>query len=646
MSRSAWIKVSWPAAALAPLLAFAGDESAGQTASSQSVIVTGSRISSLKNEDTNSVSLITRQDIEKMAPANMADLLRQVPGLQVDQLGGPGGISQVYIRGGDPNHVLVLIDGVRVNDPTNSRGGSFDMSSIDPAIVDRVEVLRGASSAIYGADAISGVINITTLVRVPSAAARATVGAGGNGYQTASGLASLTTDSAHVRVFASTLRDGLAEHGGSVHLAQGAINAGLTLPDATSVDSNLQLVRRDGTAYPDDSGGALYAAIRTLEARRDDDARVGVAARHAFGLSTVTISFTGFNHTEDDNSPGVAPGERNPIGVPASKSHTHYDQYTASADAVFKPSNSIDLVAGSTIGREHGDTSTQYELFGSVIPANFDLGRTTVSYYGEAKWRVSKQLVGSAGWRRDDVHGVGSASSPSVGLAYNVEATSGTLRANFGEGFKPPSFFALGLPTALGGDPSLRPEHGKSASLGYDQPATGRWPAWSVSAFDTRYRDLITFDNATNKLVNADRVKIHGVEFESTWQPTPWLQAQGQFTWLQSRVANSDEPLRERPGRRASVNLVATPNNSSTLEWRVTSVSDAFDSSVPTGGMMLPTYVRNDLTWTQRLAPPSRWLGALNISAAVDNVFNKSDEAYIGQPGQDRRIRLQLSLRF
>ena len=82
------------------------------------------------------------------------DLFRQVPGLQIDQLGGPGGLSSVYIRGSDPNHTLVLIDGVRVNDPTNARGGGYDLSNLDPSNIERVEVLRGAASSVYGADAM------------------------------------------------------------------------------------------------------------------------------------------------------------------------------------------------------------------------------------------------------------------------------------------------------------------------------------------------------------------------------------------------------------------------------------------------------------------------------------------------------------
>ena len=80
----------------------------------------------------------------------------------MDQVGGRGGTGSLYVRGADPNYTLVLVDGVRVNDPTNARGGSFDFSTLDVADVERVEIARGPYSAVYGGDALAGVVNIVT----------------------------------------------------------------------------------------------------------------------------------------------------------------------------------------------------------------------------------------------------------------------------------------------------------------------------------------------------------------------------------------------------------------------------------------------------------------------------------------------------
>jgi hypothetical protein len=118
------------------------------------VLVTAYRVPTLEREAADNVTIIGREQIERRDVASGVDLFRQVPGLQIDQLGGPGGPGSVYIRGSDPNHVLVLVDGVRTNDPTTSRGGGFDLSNLDPNQIERVEVLRGAASPVYGADAM------------------------------------------------------------------------------------------------------------------------------------------------------------------------------------------------------------------------------------------------------------------------------------------------------------------------------------------------------------------------------------------------------------------------------------------------------------------------------------------------------------
>jgi outer membrane cobalamin receptor len=92
------------------------------------VVVTGSAYPSELSKSTGSVTVITEEDIENSHAVSVGEVLEQVPGLYVDQPASRGGVTSVYIRGGDPNFTLVLIDGVKVNDPTNSRGGSFDFS--------------------------------------------------------------------------------------------------------------------------------------------------------------------------------------------------------------------------------------------------------------------------------------------------------------------------------------------------------------------------------------------------------------------------------------------------------------------------------------------------------------------------------------
>src|SRR6188768_4084481 len=125
------------------------------------VIVTGSRVATTEDNLAANVTVLKREDFDAEKPTKLADVL-------VDQVGGRGGTGSVYMRGADPNYTLVLVDGVRVNDPTNARGGSFDLSALDMADVERVEVARGPYSAVYGGDALAGVINIVTRHEAPA----------------------------------------------------------------------------------------------------------------------------------------------------------------------------------------------------------------------------------------------------------------------------------------------------------------------------------------------------------------------------------------------------------------------------------------------------------------------------------------------
>ena len=113
-------------------------------------------------ETTQSVTIINDKAISARNPASAVELFQQIPGIQIDQVGNAGGQGNIYIRGSEPNHTLILIDGVRLNDPTNNRGGGYDLSTLDLSSIDRIEVIRGAGSAIYGADAMGGIVNIVT----------------------------------------------------------------------------------------------------------------------------------------------------------------------------------------------------------------------------------------------------------------------------------------------------------------------------------------------------------------------------------------------------------------------------------------------------------------------------------------------------
>ena len=126
----------------------------------ESVLVTGTY--SPQPELTSSVSVLGLDEIRALNKRTVTGLLKTLPGLLVEEQGGPGGLTAVSIRGAEANFTVVMVDGVRLNDPTNFRGGSYDFADLNPEQVERIEVIRGPQSAVYGSDALAGGINIIT----------------------------------------------------------------------------------------------------------------------------------------------------------------------------------------------------------------------------------------------------------------------------------------------------------------------------------------------------------------------------------------------------------------------------------------------------------------------------------------------------
>ena len=124
--------------------------------------MSATRLPTPENQVASSVTVITSDEIEQKQERTLTDVLQDVPGLSVVQTGGPGGLTQVYIRGTSANEIKVFIDGIDATDPRSSLGNSFDFAHVLTSDIDRVEVLRGPQSGLYGADAIGGVINIIT----------------------------------------------------------------------------------------------------------------------------------------------------------------------------------------------------------------------------------------------------------------------------------------------------------------------------------------------------------------------------------------------------------------------------------------------------------------------------------------------------
>jgi outer membrane cobalamin receptor len=296
------------------------------------VVVTGSRVATAPDDLAANVTVLSREDFDVEKPLKLADILRRVAGVHVDQVGGRGGTGSLYLRGADPNYTLVLVDGVRVNDPTNARGGSFDFSTLDVADVERVEVARGPYSAVYGGDALAGVISIVTR-HAPRERPQMSLDAVAGAYDTrefslaAGGPLSARAGRGNWNLGASDSNEGGVVRGNHFDSQRVSGSVDTTIGGATTLYASGRYAESSRAGFPDDSGGYQFAAIRDTEKRDADEAVLGAGVSTRVGAATFSLTAGYFDRDDHIDSPGVAPGVRDPFGVPPSIVDTSLTRY-------------------------------------------------------------------------------------------------------------------------------------------------------------------------------------------------------------------------------------------------------------------------------------------------------------------------------
>ena len=604
--------------------------SAQEVSKNEIVEVFAERALMLRLDGTQAITVITRAMIEARQPASAAELLGDVAGVHVDRA-GTGGAANVYIRGADPNHTLVLVDGVRVNDPTDVRGGSFDVGSLALDEIESIEVLRGASSSQFGADALGGIVNIVT--RRPTRGRRVSllVSAGGEGFRRGSARVAGGTEAASASAGFERLEDGRLQDGSTVRRDTASATAAWR---GSMGELRLHARHAEGESrgFPESSGGVRLAVDRILEARDTRERSGGV--RYSAPLSErwrISADLGRADRREDRDSPAVIPG---PGGfVPQTRSHTELDRTTFHVQSSWQrlPLDSI-AVLGAEYQREQGERDSVTRL-GRDIPGSFSLTRETRSPYAHVESHISSDLRLLASVRRDGIEHGPAHTTRSAGARYSI-TPSQALRAHWSEGVKPPSFFSLGDP--LVGNPRLVAEISRNRELGWDV----RWQALRLQAtlFDSRFANLVDFDPARFQMVNRPGARMDGFEVAAAAQPIEGLQADLAYTHVNARLLGGEETLRNRPRDRASLRL-ARSWGTWTLRVASTYVGETADFSIPTGSVKLPRYALVDLGLQWRRAG---WM----LGVHVDNATNRRYESFVGftAPGARARVSLGVEL--
>ncbi|MGN6311965.1 MAG: TonB-dependent receptor plug domain-containing protein [Xanthobacteraceae bacterium] len=597
------------------------------------IVVTAGRAPEPIGSTGNAISVISGDTLTTSNPASLTDALRSVPGLMVTQAGGPAGTTGVMLRGANTGQTLVLIDGIRVNDPSGA-AGDFNFALVAPGTVDRVEVLRGPQSALYGSDAMGGVINIIT--KKGSGPAQYSIRTEGGSYGTASTTASMSGSSGPW-TYAVT---------GSGQHTNGFSSYGYRIP---SIEAKYPNLEKDGM---DRIGGSARVGYDAGEGFRFDAGVMSTFTRGAYDASFGATPDTPSNSNQlqqqiwakatVDSLGGMLTQSITTFATQIDRTFNDYSSYGINVLPANSFATSTDF-RGNSFGAEYqGDLKmaaagsliygarTQHdtaESFGATIlpvptPRISTLNATkdTNSVFALWKLPIGERLSVTVGGRVDDVVDVATFATWRTTAAYNISETGTKLRASAGTGAKAPTLYQLYEPNY--GNSGLKPEESFGYDAGIDQSLFNGRVTLSLTGFYNKFSNLIdfTFDPTPTQpfghYINVARAETSGLEVGADVDVMPGtLRLKTAYTWLQAKDLSTGLTLARRPEHLARIALAITPTDRWLIEPRILMVSKRFSSNNELNP--LNAYTRVDLYTEYKI--DNNW----KVFARGENIFNE-----------------------
>jgi vitamin B12 transporter len=580
----------------------------------EQVIVTASRIAEPLSQTLASATVIDRASIEARQFQTLEEALATAPGVALTNNGGVGKISTLFIRGAEADQNLILINGVRVGSTT---AGIAAIQDIPLEQIERIEIVRGPRSALYGADALGGVVQVFT--RGAAAGGQwqpqFSLGSGSNEtHRLAAGIGR-RGERGHFQIDASRLEtDGTNACQGfgfpvfvgcftdepdadGYRNNSGSLRGGLTLGQATELEAFALL--SDGRVEYDGSFGNI-AEFGQLA--------LGASLRQPLGERTTLRAQLGRATDDTENFSGSAS---------VSTFETTRDSASLLIDVV--AGNALTLTAGADHQRDRVESSTAY----------VEASRRRTGAFAQARWtRGSHDL--QFGARHDDDEQFGGRATGSVAWGWAF-APDWRVTLSGGTGFKAPTFNELYFPGF--GNPDLGPETSRSVETSLRFQRGSQRVALAV--FENRIDDLIGFDQNFSP-INIDRTRIRGVELEGAAQLAGW-ELSGSLEWqdpenLSGAFAGNVLPRRAREIVRADVARRVGPVR---LGTRLLFAGERFDNLSNT--RRLGSYATVDLMAEWAFAPGWR------LQARGENVLNReyATAAFFPQPGREWHVTLR-----
>ena len=580
---------------------------------SDEVTVTATGVETAVDEAPTAVTVVTRDEIDDAGSASVAEMLRRIPGLTVVGSGDQGKLTSVFTRGTGSNQTLVMLDGVRLNSPFF---GGFDWSRLSTAGLNRIEVARGPYSALWGADAVGGVINLIPTRAHDGFNGRFFGEGGSDGWQRLEADVGWGSKAFDIYVSAFDLKSDGELDNADFESRQFLVTAGWSWGRR---GSRLGVVVQDLEA---ETGIPFATPGSPTPDRRQDSDQTLVAIpfnlyfSDSWNIELTATSIDGAFNFSDPDDPFFTFSNTETTSTQARLASNHrFSRHTLSWGGEWRRDEVDDA---SNLG---------VNLTGEE--------NETTSVFLQDVWRVSPKLRLLAGVRWDDADDWGSEISPRIDLGWRLSDTF-ELRGGYGQAFRPPSIGELYFP--FSGNPDLVPETSSSTDLGLVYTTRNKRSRWQITAFSTDLDNLIEFDFATYSNANIGTATIRGAELGLEQSIGKRAASFLQATYLDTED-DEGQPLLRRPEWSGSWTIHGAFSEHSTGDLTVVYVGSREDiDPITFERTEADGYTTGDITLAYSL-----WNG-VEITARVLNVADKQYQEVLGYPAPGRRWLFGLRL--
>ncbi len=566
----------------------------------------------------------------------MIDYLREVPGLSITQQGGPGKISSLFMRGAKPYHTLVLIDGIEVNDPS-SPNNAFDFASLQTNNIERIEIVRGPQSTLYGSDAMAGVVNIISKKGNGKPKLTLFSEGGSNGFW-----------------------KGNAELNGSYSFLNYAVSySKLNTKGVSAAGEKYGNNEKDG--YQNNSFASrlgfditdylsldLYYRFTNAKSDLDQSAKDGDDPNFTYKLEeqlfkgTVNLSlFNGlweqkistFHTRRFSNTDDFVDDER-----PSTAMHNFVNAYRTKIELqnnlhFFK--NNV-VVVGVETEVEKANTELQSESewgpFESIFP---EQKVRTTGVYAQDQININNSFFASAGIRYDNHAKFGGQITYKIAPAYFISSTGTKIKATYGTGFKAPSLFYLFDPAF--GNPNLKPEESKGWDAGIEQFLFNEKLVLGLTYFNMQFNNMFGFDQ-NYVTININNAETKGVELSVILKNISGFSASASYTYTDAvdkgdGTAGNEKPLLRIPRHKFVLSMNYDWQNKLNINTQLRYIGRREDedfSVYPSERVTLASYTIADLAASYQITD------LIRIYGRIENLFNTDYEEvlYYGTLGR------------